>query len=196
MAQLPGQEGFALPNPVSFEELVALGLKIDEAHCPTRQCQGYEAAVDALIVSNNRPGYAGTGVYRAATLLAEPVSAGQRGVERFSGEEEADALAGHVSCVGGNRSTHRSKRAVHGSRHPLGPRHRPPHHPSGAGLPGQPPGRLTALSEPSQRLVGCLRVLHRRGACPMQPPEAAAVVPLTARPHDGEAVSISMACPS
>ncbi len=62
-AQLPGQEGFGLPSPVSIDALVALGQRIDDARCGTPQCRGYAIAIRAYIASDQRPGYAGT-VYR------------------------------------------------------------------------------------------------------------------------------------
>jgi hypothetical protein len=52
IAQLPGQEGFALPNPISFDDLVTIGRRIYEEHCQTPQCRGYDIAINAYVISS------------------------------------------------------------------------------------------------------------------------------------------------
>jgi len=51
-AQLPGQDGFALPTPISVDALIAIGRHIYEEHCETPQCRGYDVAIDAYIISS------------------------------------------------------------------------------------------------------------------------------------------------
>lgn len=50
IAQLPGQAGFALPNPISFDDLITIGRRIHEEDCQALACRGYGIAISAYVM--------------------------------------------------------------------------------------------------------------------------------------------------